>query len=60
MALAFRSDGCVLTYPCSIKIKEDLAIRFPYKYKWHLDDKPITVDEYKVYKLLNGECNENN
>lgn len=39
----------------STRNKETLARQFSERYQWYLDDKPITYEEYQIYKLLHGD-----
>ena len=49
-------DGARMTSMDKISIRgmEILINTYPLSYQWYLNDKPISVDDYKIYRLLQG------
>lgn len=57
MSLMLRHrDGAQLSTIDGISLKgmETLINTYPLSYQWYLNNKPLSLDDYKVYKLLQG------
>ena len=57
MSLMLRHrDGAHVTNMNGISLRgmETLINTYPLSYQWYLNNKPLSLDDYKVYKLLQG------